>query len=92
MRLKRELFSVVNPKLKYASAGEEVKLISEHGDVWIVDGENGKRFSVRRDELTDLDEEVKQEAAPVAAAPIKTNNRGPVAKAKAAHIIQKSLF
>lgn len=92
MRLKQDLFSVVNPKLRYAVAGEELKMIAEHGNVWIVEGGSGKRFSVRKEDLTDMDQEVNHEAAPVAAAPIKSNNREPVTKAKAAHIIQKSLF
>lgn len=38
-------------KTKYASKGDEVKIISEHGEVLIVENKNGNRFPVKKIEI-----------------------------------------
>lgn len=39
-----------NYKLR-GKKGEEVKIISQHGDVYIVEKQNGERFSVHKNKL-----------------------------------------
>ena len=53
MKLLKTIRSKINPLDVYGKSGEEVKLISDLGSTLIVSGENGNRFPVSRDDVSD---------------------------------------
>lgn len=62
MRLKRDIYSHFNSKVKYGNAGDEVKIVAEV----IVEGPDGNRFTVSGADLVEKLEDVipsKPEAA-----------------------------
>lgn len=61
MRLKRDIYSHFNNKIKYGNAGDQVKIVAEV----IVEGPDGNRFSVSGADLVEKLEDViiKPEAA-----------------------------
>lgn len=50
MRLKTDIISVFKNHV-YGKAGEEVKVISEHGEVFIVENKKGIRYPVKKENL-----------------------------------------
>lgn len=95
MKLKNDVHSFCNPKIVYGLQGDSVKLVSDHGQVLIVEGVNGKRFSVKQSELTSqIIIKRKTEAEPDTAAPIKPNinQAPPVSKGAAPINQQQTLF
>lgn len=89
MRLKRDIHSYVNPKHKYGHAGDEVKLIEQRGTVWIVENEEGKRFSTVPENLTEDEIKIEEELK-VIINPVRVAQRPPAAKP--VPIQQTSLF
>lgn len=93
MKLKNDIRSVVNPNKIYGSKGDEVKLLSDHGNVLIVEYECGKRISVKTTEVTEDHVEIKTEVITVPDATVQNKiNREPVSKKKAVPLNQKTLF
>jgi len=91
MRLKEDVVGMYS-KIEYGKAGDEVKVVSEHGDMVIVENTEGNRYPMLKIYLTE--EIIIHEAAPDTAAP-KNNpiiNRAPVSKKKAASTNQNTLF
>ena len=89
MRLKRNIRSTVRPSLVYGYAGDEVKVISVHGDVLIVEGNRGNRYSVLCSDVTGNEAEIIFEAVPDTTA-VFSNKRAVSKKAPA--INQNTLF
>jgi len=56
MRLKRDIYSHFNNNIKYGNAGDEVKLVSEV----IVEGPDGKRYTVRGADLEDTPSKIEE--------------------------------
>lgn len=81
MLLLTDKYSCFKSKL-YGKAGDEISIIAEHGNVLIVEGKNGKRFSVCRENIGD------KNAAPAMAALI---TKVPIAN-RAAPIKQGEMF
>ena len=71
----------------YGSAGEEVKIISIHGEVLIVENMSGFRFPVKFDELTESPSEV----CAIKAEPVVVEKSKKQAK-KAVQVTQQNLF
>jgi hypothetical protein len=73
MRLKRDIYSYFNNKIKYGNAGDEVKLVSEV----IVEGPDGNRYTVKGADLEDTpvkiedSDDKKPKADKKAPAPVK---------------------
>lgn len=75
----------------YGRKGERVSLVDDtRGDVLIVSKENGERFPVRRELLSD--KKIKQEAAPAAADQNQISKSGRVANKKGAPGNENTLF
>lgn len=97
MKLKHDVFSTYRPACKYANAGEDVKMISDCGNVVIVQASNANRFSVPKEYLTEEEVEIKVEEINIRALP-DTEATNPiikqvqVSKKRAAPINQQSLF
>jgi formylmethanofuran dehydrogenase subunit D len=91
MRLKEDVVGMYS-KIEYGKAGDEVKVVSEHGDMVIVENTEGSRFPMLKIHLTE--EKIIHEAAPDTAAPNNKPiiNRAPVSKKKAASTNQNTLF
>jgi formylmethanofuran dehydrogenase subunit D len=91
MRLKEDVVGMYS-KIQYGKAGDEVKVVSEHGDMVIVENTEGSRFPMLKIHLTE--EKVIHEAAPDTAAPNNKPiiNRAPISKKKAASTNQNTLF
>ena len=53
MKLKVTVPSYLNPKNIYGNAGDPVKMIKDNGIVYLVEDENGNRFSVLKTEVTE---------------------------------------
>lgn len=53
MRLKRDIYSHFNSKIKYGNAGDEVRIVAEV----IVEGPDGNRFTVNGADLVEKLEE-----------------------------------
>lgn len=58
VRLKTDIYSHVTKdpksaknKLLYGSKGERVAVVSDHGNVLIVEDKNGKKYSVKREDI-----------------------------------------
>lgn len=93
MKLKIDIISVVDPKVVYGHQGDEVQLVNDHGNVLIVEYENGKRISVNSTDVTELQVEIKKEIITVPDATVQNKiNREPVSRKKAVSLNQKSLF
>ena len=90
--MKQELRSTYRPEIVYAKAGEQVRVVSDRGNVLIVEKmDRSYRFAVNKSLLTDKKENT--EAAPDTAVPAKTIiHRAPVSKSKAAPKKQNTLF
>lgn len=95
MKLKCDVRSGGSGKKLYGLIGDEVKVISERGNVVIVEGVDGVRFPTLKENLTDGPVKV----IPKPAAPADTVarlqpiiNRVPASKKKAAPIKQSNLF
>lgn len=92
MRLKEDVRSLFNPETLYGKQGDDVEMISDCGNVCIVQSKDGNKFPVRTELLTEQKIDRKTEAVPDTTADKKTIiNRVPVSK-KVAPINQKSLF
>jgi hypothetical protein len=91
MRLKADVVGMYS-KIEYGKAGDEVKVVSEHGDMVIVENIEGIRFPMLKRYLTE--EKIIHEAAPDTAAPNNKPiiNRAPISKKKAASTNQNTLF
>lgn len=90
MKLYKDVRSKLKPEVLYGKEGEEVNVISEDGQVAIVENDKGDRFPVRMDLLTDeyhvspkKEEQTKQIIKPV---PMRTK------KSKSAPQTTNSLF
>lgn len=87
--LSEDVFSVYRKGLLYGSMNEKVKLISDQGNVCIVEKENGDRFPVKKDLLSS----VVQDPPPVKpSAPIETISKPIPKKKKSSGENQKDLF
>ncbi len=51
MIIKEDCYSHFRPSVKYAAAGEEVTVISDNGNVLIVENDKGERFPVTKSSL-----------------------------------------
>lgn len=73
--------------------GDDVEVISDYGNVCIVQNSNGERFSVSKDKLDADDEIIITAALPDTNAPtIKKQTRQAVSKSKVPAKKQQSLF
>ena len=79
MKLKRDIYSHVNPKCIYGYAGDEVKLIEQRGNVSIVENEDGKRFSTVPGNLTEDEIKIEEETK-VIINPVRVTQRPPAAR------------
>lgn len=61
MQLKYNIYSSVKPGDLYGRKGEQVKTISSHGNVMIVEGTEHSRFAVHVDLLTEDEVKVDKE-------------------------------
>jgi hypothetical protein len=92
-KLKENIRSHGKDKTLYGKQGDTVKIISDCGNVCIVEGEDGNRFPVHKDLLVKNAIKKKIEAVPDTTANHKPIiHRAPVSKKKAVPINQKSLF
>ena len=92
MKLKNDIVSAFNKKI-YGKRGDEVKIISDKGNVFIVEATNKSRFAVLKTEVTVEVGEITKEIITVPDATVQHKiNREPVSRKKAVPIIQKTLF
>lgn len=88
MKLKTDVRSNFNDQELYARKGEEVKVISDHDNVMIVEAVDGFRFSVKKIDLTE--EDIPRET--VAEVPVQKPISKPAAKKTKAKQQQNTLF
>jgi len=92
MKLKSDVKSAFSNKL-YGKKGDEVTVLSDRGNVMIVEGSEKNRFTVLKSQLTDMPVELKEEIITVPDATVQHKiNREPVSRKKAVPINQKTLF
>jgi hypothetical protein len=70
MKLKTDIKSAFHGVV-YGSAGQEVKLIAQHGHVLIVQDEKGKRFPVCECDVTEEAIEIKPDPEPMETKPFR---------------------
>lgn len=75
MKLIREIRSSFRSNVIYGHAGEEVKLVSMHDDVLIVEGERGNRFSVKMEDINANDRPVEIIEPVILHQPVETKSR-----------------
>lgn len=90
MWLKNDIRSHMHDEIIYGRQGQEVKVISDHDNVLIVENEDGNRFSVLRIHCTH--EYVNPQSCTDTAVTNININRAPVSRRKAAPINQTSIF
>jgi hypothetical protein len=49
--LNQDVFSTLKPKVQYGKKGEKVNIISDRGNVLIVENKNGLRYSITSEKL-----------------------------------------
>lgn len=92
MKLKYDVFSSYRPACKYGSAGEDVIVIRDCGNVMIVQGMDGNRFPILIGSLTTDEVVIQKLALPNSEATQTITKVVQAPKKKAAPLNQQTLF
>jgi len=91
MKLKTDIVSAFNKKI-YGKRGDEVSIISDKGNVFIVEAADKNRFAVLKTDVTVERIEIKKEIITVPDATVQHKIKEQVSRKKATPINQTTMF